>query len=221
MLHVAYPECDLRDELCMGRCADVNSYVEAILKTVYQASASLGSTPHSRRRFAFMAHSPSVCTALNWKQPNCKPNGAFSCFVFSPRPPTDGVFFATHGGVAPQTGHDDPSSTARSTDRRCRSVANAVEFAKSNNLLGILVNATLLVRLIHSIGDFLFDILIYKQRKVPSVVWSIKDAGLVVGAFGQEADAVVLASPSSDPHEAVDAILSPNGVVHFVDQTSL
>jgi hypothetical protein len=34
--------CDLRDELCMGRCADVNSYVEAILKKVYQASASLG-----------------------------------------------------------------------------------------------------------------------------------------------------------------------------------
>jgi hypothetical protein len=55
---------------------------------------------------------------------------------------------------------------------------------------------------------------------VPSVVWSIKDAGLVVGAFGQEAESVVLASPSSDPHEAVDAILSPNGVVHFVDQTS-
>ena len=154
MLHVAYPECDRRDELCMGRCADVNSYVEAILKTVYQASASLGSTPHSRRRFAFMAHSPSVCTALNWKQPNCKLGGGFSCFVFSPRPPTDGVFFATHGGVAPQTGHDDPSSTARSTDRRCLSVASAVEFAKSNNLLGILVNATLLVRLIRPIGYF-------------------------------------------------------------------
>jgi CDK inhibitor PHO81 len=146
MLHVAYPECDRRDELCMGRCADVNAYVEAILKTVYQASASLGSTSHSRRRFAFMAHSPSICTALNWKQPNCKLGGSFSCFVFSLRLPTDGVFFATHGGVDPQTGHDDPSSTARSTDRRCLSVANAVEFAKSNNLLGILVNARLLVR---------------------------------------------------------------------------
>jgi hypothetical protein len=55
---------------------------------------------------------------------------------------------------------------------------------------------------------------------VPSIVWSIKDAGLVVGSFGREADRVVLASPSSDPHEAVDAILSPNGVVHFVDQAS-
>jgi len=183
MLHVAYPGCDLREELCMGRCADVNAYVEAILKTVYQSSASLGSTPHSRRRFAFMAHSPSVCTALNWKQPNYA------------------VFFATHGGVDPQAGHDDASGTARSTDRRCLSVANAVEFAKSNNLLGILVNARLL-------------------RKVPSIVWSIKDAGLVVGSFGQEADAVVLTSPSSDPHETVDAILGPDGVVHFVDQAA-
>jgi hypothetical protein len=73
MLHVAYPGYDLRGELSMGPCADVNSYVAAILKTAYQASASLGPTPHSRRRFAFMAHSPSVCIALNWKQPNCKP----------------------------------------------------------------------------------------------------------------------------------------------------
>jgi hypothetical protein len=42
----------------------------------------------------------------------------------------------------------------------------------------------------------------------------------VVGSFGQEADAVVLTSPSSDPHETVDAILGPDGVVHFVDQAS-
>jgi CDK inhibitor PHO81 len=145
MLHVAYPGCDLREELCMGRCADVNAYVEAILKTVYQSSASLGSTPHSRRRFAFMAHSPSVCTALNWKQPNCKLGRYFSRFFCLQRP-ADAVFFATHGGVDPQAGHDDASGTARSTDRRCLSVANAVEFAKSNNLLGILVNARLLVR---------------------------------------------------------------------------
>ena len=55
---------------------------------------------------------------------------------------------------------------------------------------------------------------------MPSIVRSIKEAGLVVGSFGPEVDVVVLASPSSDPHEAVDAILSPNGVVHFVDQAS-
>jgi len=52
---------------------------------------------------------------------------------------------------------------------------------------------------------------------VPSVIWSIKGAGLVVGAFGQEVDIRVLASASSDPHEAVDAILSPDGVINFVD----
>ena len=55
---------------------------------------------------------------------------------------------------------------------------------------------------------------------MPSIVWSIKDAGLVVGSFGPEVDKVVLAGPSSDPHEAVDVVLSPNGVVHFVDQAS-
>jgi len=81
------------------------------------------------------------------------------------------------------------------------SVANAVEFAKSNNLLGIMVNARLL-------------------REVPSIIWSIKDQGLVVGSFGQEADTAVLASPLSDPHEAVDAILGPDGIVHFADQAS-
>ena len=42
----------------------------------------------------------------------------------------------------------------------------------------------------------------------------------MVGSFGPEVDKVVLAGPSSDPHEAVDVVLSPNGVVHFVDQAS-
>lgn len=55
---------------------------------------------------------------------------------------------------------------------------------------------------------------------MPSIVRSVKDAGLVVGSFGPEVDRVVLASSSSDPHEAVDAILSANGIVHFVDQAS-
>jgi len=85
MLHVAYPGFDRGDELCMGRFANVNSYVEAILKTVYQASAALGPPPHSRRRFVFMAHSPSVCTALNWKQPNCRQRVPCFAFVFAHR----------------------------------------------------------------------------------------------------------------------------------------
>lgn len=55
---------------------------------------------------------------------------------------------------------------------------------------------------------------------MPSIIWSIKDAGLVVGSFGPEVDTMLLAGPPSDPHEAVDAILSPGGVVHFVDQAS-
>jgi len=58
--------------------ADVNEYVDAILQCVYDHAhaANLASSgdqegPSSRSLF-FSSFNPSICTALNWKQPNCK-----------------------------------------------------------------------------------------------------------------------------------------------------
>lgn len=67
MLHVAYPNRSIRQAYCLGNFLDLNIYIESILKIVYQASST-----QARRRIAFLSFSPSVCLALNWKQPNCQ-----------------------------------------------------------------------------------------------------------------------------------------------------
>lgn len=45
---------------------ELNPLVDGVLKTVYEATERL------RRRFVFSSFDPLVCTALNWKQPNCE-----------------------------------------------------------------------------------------------------------------------------------------------------
>jgi CDK inhibitor PHO81 len=143
-LHVAFPNRAIRDSNGLGHCLDLNAYVESILLALYRTAAS-----HSRRRISFVSFSPSVCIALNWKQPNCK---------YSLRSPTyltlfmssDPVFFASHCGLPEQERSKwRPPRPEPETDRRCTSVAAAVEFAHANNLLGVFLNANLLVRAIY------------------------------------------------------------------------
>lgn len=62
----------------------------------------------------------------------------------------DAVFFSSKCGVARGSeilslGQGLPADEEES-DSRCRSVDAAVQFAKSNNLLGVILNANLLVR---------------------------------------------------------------------------
>ena len=92
----------------------------------------------------FTSFSPDVCAALNWKQPNCK-------YLYSrPLPPRDippdPVFFASLCGRESSV---TPSPTvlahAEAGDERLSSVGSAVRFSKANNLLGIIVEADILV----------------------------------------------------------------------------
>jgi CDK inhibitor PHO81 len=66
-LHVAFPNRAIRDLNFIGHCLDLNSYIESILLVIYRAAST-----QSRRQVSFLSFSPSVCTALNWKQPNCE-----------------------------------------------------------------------------------------------------------------------------------------------------
>jgi CDK inhibitor PHO81 len=51
----------------ISRSLEVNAFVEAVLQTVYDAGQE---TPG--RKILFSSFDPTVCTALNWKQPNCE-----------------------------------------------------------------------------------------------------------------------------------------------------
>jgi CDK inhibitor PHO81 len=77
--------------------------------------------------------------------------------------PADPVLFGALCGAprAPSAA----SAAAGGVDRRAATIAAAVELAKANNVLGVLLDAELLAQ-------------------VPSVVQGIKRAGLLVAAFG-------------------------------------
>ncbi|KZW03860.1 ankyrin [Exidia glandulosa HHB12029] len=128
---------------------DVNAFVDAVLHVLYRSA----STQHhhsdgtSRRKVALFSFSPDVCAAVNWKQPNYP------------------VFFASACGVPAAALRSPLAERAISNDRRCRSIGAAVEFAKSNNLLGILAPATLLA-------------------DVPGVSSGVKDSTLMLAVFG-------------------------------------
>lgn len=131
-LDVLYPSsADVRGNPSLPK-PDVNVFVDAILHTVYRSGTT---STDSSRKILFSSRSPTICTALNWKQPNYP------------------VFFASYCGLA----HDSGGAAGADgivrfapcdrgePDARRSSVNEAVQFAKSNNLVGIMVDAILLV----------------------------------------------------------------------------
>ena len=113
---------------------DVNGFVDAVLRDIYDTTALID--PRTvRRRLMFSSSSPEVSAALNWKQPNC----ACACSTSShvSYRSTDPVFFSTH---------PPPSGTSTLDGRQSLSIGEAVDFARSNNLLGIFADGNMLVR---------------------------------------------------------------------------
>ncbi|KAF8528696.1 hypothetical protein JB92DRAFT_738923 [Gautieria morchelliformis] len=186
-IELAYPSAALRAQLYLSRSHDLNTFVDAVLSTVYSTLAEstssgerqgIGREPQ-RRKLVFSSFAPDVCAALNWKQPNYA------------------VFFASDCGVWnwPLDADFSCSLQADRSDRRCGSVAGAVDFAKSNNLLGVLVNADILT-------------------KVPSLMLGIKDVGILLAMFSLRDKTE---QPPQEPG-VLDAVMR-NGLLTFVDHT--
>lgn len=145
-LEVRYPtRSDVR-RLHLHSTLEVNHFVDCVLSVVYETIQN-GDDKH-HRRIVFSSFNPVVCTALNWKQPN-----------FS-------VFFASYCGLSRSNpeGRMVPANRVED-DRRCTSIREAVKFAKANNLLGVMLDATILVQ-------------------VPSLIQSAKENGLLITTFG-------------------------------------
>ncbi|EJF61296.1 hypothetical protein BD309DRAFT_851182 [Dichomitus squalens] len=125
-VEIAYPPIQVRRRFSLRNQLDLNDTVNSVLRTVYDMSALEGQM--GRRPVVFTSFAPDLCAALNWKQPNYP------------------VFLASQCGDASRA---TPSATALSTDdahdHRLWSLDAAVEFAKMNNLLGVLLDAGLLV----------------------------------------------------------------------------
>ncbi|KAJ2746212.1 phosphate system positive regulatory protein pho81 [Coemansia sp. BCRC 34301] len=169
---------------------DVNEYIDAIFKAVYEDShknARTSSAAHgahggsssgggsileritsdiyrkesSQRNTIFCSYSPQVCIALNWKQPN------YAVFLLTTgrEPLASGQ---QSSGASAETGDtcagDAPSFNPPSHHL---SLKEAVRFACTNNLLGVMCTSSLLTR-------------------VPALIKSIKDNGLFLVSFGRE-----------------------------------
>nr|GAT53871.1 cyclin-dependent protein kinase inhibitor [Mycena chlorophos] len=132
--------------------------------------------PLPKRRIVFTSFSPDVCSAINWKQPNYP------------------VFFASHCGKRHAQDRSDPE------DWRTTSVGAAVEFARANNLLGIFVDADLLMQ-------------------VPSLIEGVRTAGLLIGIIGanEHSDHLTMMTPGIDG-TPVDAFVRDK-MVFYVDHS--
>ncbi|KAF5393716.1 hypothetical protein D9757_000308 [Collybiopsis confluens] len=175
-LEVVYPSRETRERLSLSRRLDLNQVVDTVLKTIYQTSQD---SRNARRRIMFTSFSPDICAALNWKQPNYA------------------VFLASHcGRNVDRSSHPIGFESGDNQDRRLSSLAATVEFARMNNLLGVFIDATLLLQ-------------------VPSLIQSVRNAGLLAGIHEASEDTTAaLSSPSGKDN--VDAFVR-EGVVTFID----
>lgn len=107
------------------------------------------------------------------------------------------MFFASYCGLSSSRSNSElvRASIDEEKDLRCLSVREAVNFAKSTNLLGVILEATTLVGFgcssrRHGGAD--------DKAAVPSLVASVKDAGLLLASFGDSVHLNALRAGASD-----------------------
>ena len=141
-LQVLYPTPDEERALGLGPSADINSFVDDILAVVFDhARAQRAQSPHAVRSVVFSSYNPSLCTALNWKQPN------FPVFLCNDLGREHEDIITGTAAVAATT--DAPSAAggaAQSSGHRTSSIKEMVRTAQSNNLMGLICSSRLLVR---------------------------------------------------------------------------
>lgn len=194
-LDVLYPSsADVRSNSSLPK-PEVNYFVDTILHSVYRAG-----THHRQqsRKILFTSRSPTVCTALNWKQPNYAVFFASDCGLArldaDEQRHRSGSSSSIGCPVREEEGDEDRAILAPSDrnepDPRRSSVSEAVRFAKNNNLLGLAIDATLL-------------------SSVPELVQTIKAAGFLLITVGR-VPATVSVGADANP-SALDAAV--DGVI--------
>ena len=71
-LHIVYPTKQEEDTLHLGPTPNMNTFIDSILTVVFEHATQLrGANEGFIRSIVFSSFNPDICTALNWKQPNC------------------------------------------------------------------------------------------------------------------------------------------------------
>ncbi|KAI9049907.1 hypothetical protein LZ554_006054 [Drepanopeziza brunnea f. sp. 'monogermtubi'] len=123
-IQVLYPSAEEEKLLRLGPTVNINTFGDAILAVVFDHARALRErTPDAMRSIVFSSFNPTVCTALNWKQPNYP------------------VFLCNDLG---REGEPAPSTPVLSSGRRTTSIKEAVRIAQNNNFMGLICSSRLL-----------------------------------------------------------------------------
>jgi CDK inhibitor PHO81 len=149
-LSILYPSGAEEKSLDLTALADVNSFADAILTDVFDhARVARENSPDFMRSIVFTSYNPNICTALNWKQPNCK---------HLPRVLTMMIEYKTNllsldpvllcndlGQIRDLAGDVDALPLVNSSGRASMSIKESARIAQSNNFMGLICRSSLLV----------------------------------------------------------------------------
>ncbi|KAI8965009.1 SPX domain-containing protein [Daldinia sp. FL1419] len=126
-LQIIYPSEEEERRLGLGPTVNVNAFVDSILTIVFdharEQRAQTMSAPGTVRSVVFSSYNPTICTTLNWKQPN------FPVFLCN------------------DLGREDvmlSPSVIQGSGRRTFSVKETVRIAQGNNFMGLVCCSRLL-----------------------------------------------------------------------------
>ncbi|KAK8078181.1 ankyrin repeat protein nuc-2 [Apiospora saccharicola] len=125
-LQIMYPSEEEERGLGLGPAIDVNNFVDAILTVVFDHARSQRAqvqAPDVVRSVVFSSYNPTLCTTLNWKQPN------FPVFLCN------------------DLGHEESMhgpSVIKTSGRRTSSIKEVVRIAQNNNFMGLICCSRLL-----------------------------------------------------------------------------
>ncbi|KAK3314966.1 SPX domain-containing protein [Apodospora peruviana] len=193
-IQVLYATAEEERTFGLGPSVDINAFVDAILAIVFEhARAQRAQSPDTVRSVVFSSYNPSLCTALNWKQPNFP---VFLCNDLGKLQQDFGV-----------SGGDGECVGVKSSGQRTGSIKDVVRTAQSNNFMG-LVCCSRLLEMVPALVDAI------KSHGLALVI----DRS---GEEQQPTQSEELGVPSSDAAftlrlpKGVDGLLKSNGVLRF------
>ncbi|KAI8342970.1 hypothetical protein BC941DRAFT_410086 [Chlamydoabsidia padenii] len=186
-LELKYPSVTDLDLYSFCTITDRNTFVDTILQCIYDHVRSL--PPHAPNiRIFFSSFNAAICTVVNWKQPNYAVFYNTCCGLNKSN---------AQRGVKRRLGQDEHIMNSLAAQQEQiisgTSLKEAVKFAKRNNLLGIISEATPLIQ-------------------VPSLIKNIKESGLILVTSGQLNE--LEQNQRIQERHGVDAMVI-NQVVHF------
>lgn len=129
-LHILYPTKAEEQALCNYQTIDINCFADTILTEVFNHARNLRAhNPDSTRSIVFSSWNPSICTAINWKQPNYP---VLLCNDIGGSKYHNEVMNITSSSVPPVV----PSS----------SIKESARLAQSNNFMGMMCSSRILQR---------------------------------------------------------------------------